>query len=232
MLRQALPSIGRSFRRKEIETQVNLRKWFFLFWTCTAVGGAVTAVTGLIMQWTDPSFGFMGIKASGFNAGMMLIVGAMFGVFSQMGFFAYLTLNYIAQSIFGKQYLWSALQSYTTAFAAFFLAYVLFDRRDVFGDWLYWTLPLLLGAGSWAVASVKAKQTNASAFVPTLFLMFVGTLVETWPSFGEDSNTNAVFFMLIPLFACNAYQILMLHRLLKPAAPPQGTKAASGAKQT
>jgi len=42
---------------------MTLRKWFFLFWSCMAIGGAVAIAAGLIMQWTDPSFGFLGIGA-------------------------------------------------------------------------------------------------------------------------------------------------------------------------
>ena len=206
---------------------MTLRKWFFLFWSCMAIGGAVTAVTGLIMQWTDQSFGFMGLEATGFNAGMMALSGIMIGAFSQMGFFAYLTLNYIALSVFRKQYLWNALQAYTTLFAVFLFGYLLYGNRATLGDTLYWMLPLLLAAGSWVVAVVKSKQTNKSALIPTLFLTFVVTVVELWPSLnGEESNASAVVFMLVPLFACNAYQILMLHRILKPAA----TGSASDAK--
>jgi KinB signaling pathway activation protein len=196
---------------------VNLKKLFFMFWSCMAVGAVITVITGSIMQWTDHSFGFMGLQAAGFNAGMMALVGTMFGAFSQMGFFAYMTLNYIALSIFRKKYLWSALQAYTTIFALFLFSYMLFESRNVFGNWLYWVLPLVLAAASWGVGTIKAKQTNATALIPTLFLMFVGTLVEAWPSLGEESNQSAVFFMMIPLFVCNAYQILMLHRLVRPA---------------
>jgi KinB signaling pathway activation protein len=190
------------------------------------VGAAATVLTGSIMQWTDPSFGFMGLKAAGFNAGMMALVGAMFGVFSQMGFFAYLTLTYIALSIFRKKYLWNALQGYTTLFAIFFFGYILYENRDQFGAWMFLVFPVLLAVAAWIVGTVKAKQTNASGLVPTLFLMIVGTLIEVWPSLGAESNRSALIFMLVPLFVCNAYQILMLHRLVKQVE----TGSAAGTK--
>src|SRR5690606_16457176 len=116
------------------------------------------------------SFGFMGIGAAGFNAGMMLLSGIMIGAFSHMGFFAYLTLNYIALSVFRKQYLWNALQAYTTIFGVFLFGYLLYENRDSLGNVFYWLLPLLLAAGSWIVAVIKTKQTNRAALVPTLFL--------------------------------------------------------------
>lgn len=178
-----------------------------------AVGAVVTVVSGSIMQWTDQSFGFMGLEAAGFNAFMMAMVGLLIGAFSQMGFFAYLTLNYIALSIFRKSYLWNALQGYTTLFAVFGLGYMLYEQRT--NEWFFWVLPLALLICSLIVAYVKVKQTKPSAFVPTAFLMFFVTFVEAWPALQGETNISAIVFMIIPLFVCNAYQILMLHRLLQ-----------------
>lgn len=182
-----------------------------------AVGAVVTAVTGSIMQWTDQDFGFMGLEAAGFNAAMMALVGTMIGAFSQMGFFAYLTLNYIALSILRKKYLWNALQAYTSLFALLGLGYMLYENRASFNNWLFWALPIVLGAIALVVANIKVRQTNGTAFVPTLFLMVVVTFIEAWPALGAENNTSAVIFMFSPLIACNAYQILMLHRLVKPS---------------
>ncbi|WP_157272982.1 KinB-signaling pathway activation protein [Paenibacillus daejeonensis] len=192
-----------------------------------AVGAVVTAVTGSIMQWTDQEFGFMGLEAAGFNAAMMALVGTMIGAFSQMGFFAYLTLNYIALSILRKKYLWNALQAYTSLFALLALGYMLYENRASFNNWLFWVLPIVLGLIALTVANIKTQQTNKTAFVPTMFLMIVVTFIEAWPALGSENNATAVIFMFVPLIACNAYQILMLHRLLKPRAEgaPSGTEA-------
>ncbi|WP_165822713.1 KinB-signaling pathway activation protein [Paenibacillus montanisoli] len=208
---------------------MNLRKWFFLFWSTMAVGGVVTTIVGSVMQWTDASFGFMGFEAAGFNALMMALVGLLFGAFSQMGFFAYLTLNYIALGVIRKNYLWNALQAYTTLFMLGMIGYLLYlDRVKLENNLIYWVLPLGLLFASWAVASYKAKLTNKNAFVPTLFLMIVVTLLESWQTIrGEESNVTAIIFMIIPMFACNAYQILLLHRLVRKE---QTTDSASNAK--
>jgi len=195
---------------------VNIRKLFFLFWSTMAVGAVVTIVVGSVMQWTDSSFGFMGLEAAGFNALMMALVGLMFGVFSQMGFFAYLILNYIALSVFRKKYLWNALQAYSTIFAIGALGYMLYKNREALGNsWLFWVLPLVLTLASWLVAYLKVKQTNNSAFIPTLFLLFVVTMLESWPSLSGENNPTAIVFMMIPIFLCNAYQIMWLHKLVR-----------------
>ncbi len=183
-------------------------------------------IVGTVMQWADPSFGFLGMKATGFNALMMLIVGLLFGAFSQMGFFSYLTLNYIALSVFRKNYLWNALQAYTSLFALGGVGYILYQERDTLhNNWMFWVLPLTLALASWAVAYVKVKQTNNNAFIPTLFLLIVITLLEAWQTL--HSNATAMTFMVIPMFVCNAYQILWLHRLLRKE---QTTGSASNAK--
>lgn len=207
---------------------MNLRKLFFIFWSTMALGGLVTIIVGSILQWTDSSFGFMGLEAAGFNAVMMGLVGLLFGAFSQMGFFAYLILTYIALGMIRKGYLWNALQGYTTLFAVGLLGYNLYeDRAALDNNWIFWALPLFLVAASAIVTYFKVKQTNKSAIAPTMFLLFVVTILESWPSInGEESNTAAIIFMVTPLFACNAYQIMLLHRLVRK----EETDPAAGAK--
>jgi KinB signaling pathway activation protein len=177
------------------------------------VGALVCVVAGSIMLLTDQEFGFLGFEATGFNALMMGISGLMIGAFSQMGFFAYLTLNYIALSVFRKKYLWNTLQGYITVVAVFGLGYVLYEDRT--NNWFFWVLPLIVLIASLATSWLKVKQTNKSAFVPTMFLMFVITFIEAWPALQGETNIAAIVFMMSPLFICNAYQNMMMHRLLK-----------------
>ncbi|SFJ89668.1 KinB signaling pathway activation protein [Paenibacillus sp. UNC496MF] len=207
---------------------MNLRKWFFLFWSTAVVGGVVSAVVGTIMQVVDPDFGILGLKATGFNLMTMALVGLLFGVFSQMGFFSYLTLNYIALGVLRKGYLWNALQAYTSLFALGGVGYMLFQNRGELGNgWIFWVLPLALLLASWGVAYTKAKQTNHTAFIPTMFLLIVVTLLEAWQAL--QSNVSAMTFMVIPMFVCNAYQILWLHRLLRKEQTT-GSASSSNAK--
>lgn len=203
---------------------MNLKKWFFLFWSGMVVGGLACVITGALMAWVDPEFGFLGFKAVGFNALMMGLVGLMIGAFSQMGFFAYLTLNYIALSVFGKKYLWNALQGYTTLFAAIGLGYMLYEQR--LNNWFFWTLPITLLLFSVVVSWFKVKQTNKTAFVPTMFLMFFITFIESWPALQGETNVSAIVFMMVPLFVCNAYQIMMMHRLVKKQTTDSAAIAA------
>lgn len=207
---------------------MNLRKLFFLFWSSMAVGGVTCTVLGLALQFTDQSYGFLKVEETGYNALMMAISGLMIGVFAMMGFFAYLTVNYIALSIFRQKYLWTMLQGYTSLFATFALGYMLYGDRERLSNWLYWVLPIALAIGSILVAYFKTKQTNRSAFVPTVFLMFVVTVLEAWPSINGETNAVSVIFMITPLFICNAFQIMWLHKLVGTTS--QKTDSANVAK--
>ncbi len=179
-----------------------------------AIGAAVCLVLGLALQFTDQSYGFLKVEETGYNALMMAISGLMIGVFAMMGFFAYLTLNYIALSMTRQKFMWTTLQGYTSVFAVAALGYMLYGYKDKLGDWLYWVLPLVLAVGSVVVAMLKVKQTNRSGFVPTVFFMFVVTVLEAWPSISGETNVVSVIFMVTPLFVCNTYLIFMLHRLV------------------
>lgn len=207
---------------------MTIRKLFFLFWSSMAVGAVTCTVLGLALQFTDQSYGFLKAEETGYNALMMAISGLMIGVFAMMGFFAYLTVNYIALSIFRQKYLWTMLQGYTSLFATFALGYMLYGERERLSNWLYWVLPLALAIGSVLVAYVKTKQTNRSAFVPTIFLMFVVTVLEAWPSINGETNAVSVIFMITPLFICNAFQIMWLHKLVGTTSPK--TDSANVAK--
>ncbi|MNU01076.1 hypothetical protein D3C72_2443700 [compost metagenome] len=65
------------------------------------------------------------------------------------------------------------------------------------------------------VASFKVKMTNASAWIPTVFFMIAVTIIETVGVLKIGVN-EATAWIAGPLIACNAYQILILHRVLKP----------------
>lgn len=203
---------------------MTLRKWFFLFWSTMGVGAVVSMVGGLIMLLTDQEFGFLGFEATGFNLLMMFLAGITIGAFSQMGFFAYLTLNYIALSVFRKKYLWNALQGYTTVFAVFLLGYLLYEGRT--NNWFFWLLPLGLLIFSLVASWLKVKQTNRNAFIPTMFLMFVVTAIEGYPALQGDNNVATVLFMLLPLFACNCYQNYQMAKLV-PANTADSAQASA-----
>jgi len=197
---------------------LNLRKWMKLFGTTILIGAVVTVVGSVCIQLFNPDF--RNVEASGWISYilMMALIGATFGAFSHMGFFAYLMLNYIARSIFKRPYSWVAIQGFIALFVLIEIAYWTYDTN--FPSYTYWAIPLALMLASAFIAWIKAKQTSAGAWIPTIFFLVAITVMESIPVF-KTGDISSLLYQLIPLLICNAYQILQLHRILD-------TKSANG----
>lgn len=194
-------------------SRLNLKRWLYLFWTTLVVGAAGSLIVGLLLQWTS-TVELKGTADFLVNVGILLGVGIMVSVYSQMGFFAYMMVNYMGTGVFSRR-TWLYVQIVLTALA---LLELMFFRTFVGGEsrgTSDMVLGLILLAIAVAVAYFKARMTNATAWVPTLFFMIAVTIVETVGvlKIGVDQATA---WIAAPLIACNAYQILILHRILQP----------------
>jgi KinB signaling pathway activation protein len=188
---------------------MSLGKWFRLFWSTLWIGAAAGLVTGALLALIDG--GFRGLTAIeiGYNLLMMLMAGMTFSILSQMFFFAYMILNYVARGLFRKRNTWVLIQLFfilTVPFEIYFFvwesslpAYLLFAG--------------LLMAASLATAWLKVRETNGAAWVPTVFFMLVFTMVEAAIAL-QVNLTQAIVLMTVPLLACNAWQIMRLHKLV------------------
>lgn len=190
---------------------MNLRKWFFLFWSALLIGAAGSLVTGLIMMLVN------GEKTNGMTDFLFYLLilfgsGIMISVYSQMGFFAYLILNYMGKGVFSKRS-WQIVQIVLTVLAlldVMFLRLFVGGERERLSDIV---LGIIILAAGIVTAYVKVKKTHISALVPTLFFMVAVTVVETIGVLRIDVNA-ATIFIVVPLLICNAYQMLILHRLV------------------
>lgn len=193
-------------------TSVNSRKWVRLFLTTLLLGGVLTLVTSFIFKqqsYADVLQPFQMFELIGlllFFSGL----GFIFSVISQMGFFAYLTVNQFGKGLFRS--FWVPVQWFLIAFTLFDLIYFRYRASEDSTIWPFIVTALGLLALSLGVAYIKAKETNNHAFVPALFFMVVVTTVEWVPALRAEGS-DYVWLMIIPLFACNAYQLLLLHRL-------------------
>ncbi len=146
----------------------------------------------------------------------------MFSVLSQMGFFAYLTLNYIALSIFRQPALWKTLQVIVILVVIFDLIYLPYSAEEASPLWTYVLLTVLLVGLSALMANWKVRMTNRTAWIPTMFFLVAATALEAVPAL-QENNWNGIVTMMIPLFACNAWQILKLHTLVGGRTQEQGS---------
>ncbi|MBE5108968.1 KinB signaling pathway activation protein KbaA [Bacillus thuringiensis] len=197
---------------------MNSRKWVRLFLTTLFLGGISTVIIGFVLGWDKyikffQNFDGKEILAVSF---WLMGVGFIFSVISQMGFFAYLTIHRFGLGMFRSSSLWNAVQLFFIAFVLFDFVYlrsVLIANGEVSlgNNILVAGMLFIFGA---IVAYVKSKETNKKAFVPALFFMVVVTILEWVPAL-RINDTDWLYLMVIPLLLCNAYQLLILHRLIE-----------------
>jgi KinB signaling pathway activation protein len=198
------------------DNSVTSRIWVKLFMRTLLVGGVTTAVLGFIVRWSEfqsyfTEFQIIDILATTI---WLLFMGFLFSVISQMGFFAYLTVHRFGLGIFKSVSLWNAVQIVLILFVLFDLIYLRFDNFAKEGDSIlpYIGLAALLLVISLVVAWYKSKQTNREAFIPALFVMIVVTVIE-WVPVLRVNEKSWLLLMMFALLACNAYQLLVLHKL-------------------
>ncbi len=210
--------------------------------TTLLVGGVTTAIVGFIIRWNEfqPYFTEFQIIDILSTLIWLIVMGFLFSVISQMGFFSYLTIHRFGLGIFKSASLWNAVQVVLILFGLFDLIYLRYEKFAKPGDSLlpYFGLAILLLGVALIVAWYKVKQTNRGAFIPALFFMIVVTLVE-WVPVLRENEKSWLYLMMVALMACNAYQLLILHRLntqseqerQKRAAQPKSTTNNSKKKK-
>ncbi|AIQ26214.1 KinB signaling pathway activation protein [Paenibacillus sp. VTT E-133280] len=195
---------------------MSIKKWFHLFWTTLLIGAGGAVIAGLALQFVNGKIDFKSVGDFFLYPLILLGYGMLVSVYSQLGFFAYLILNYMGNGVF-PQKVWKYIQLVLSVLALLeliFLRTVVGGERNVMSDLILGIVILLAAI---IVSYFKVKSTNISALIPTLFFMTAISIVEVIGvlRIGVDSAT---VFIVVPLIACNAFQILMLHRILKPAA--------------
>ncbi|HDX9613693.1 TPA: KinB signaling pathway activation protein KbaA [Bacillus toyonensis] len=196
---------------------MNSRKWVRLFLTTLFLGGVSTVIIGFVLEWDkyDKFFQNFDVKEILAVSFWLMGVGFIFSVISQMGFFAYLTIHRFGLGMFRSSSLWNVVQLFFIAFVLFDFVYlrsVLIANGEVSlgNNILVAGILFVFGA---IVAYIKSKETNKKAFVPALFFMVVVTILEWVPAL-RINDTDWLYLMVIPLLLCNAYQLLILHRLI------------------
>lgn len=201
------------------ESLVNSRNWVRLFLSTLLVGAICTSIVGFAIEWEKYKDYFLTFDILEILSSLLWFVGVgfIFSIISQMGFFAYLTVHRFGLGIFKK--LWNPVQVVLIGFVFFDLIYF---RYQVFGEGQsvvpYVVIAILMLLFCLIVAYIKSNQTNKQAFIPALFFMFVVTSVEWFPALRVNEE-NWLYFMILPLLVCNAYQLLLLHKLVNKKHP-------------
>jgi KinB signaling pathway activation protein len=195
---------------------VTSRNWVRLFMTTLVIGGLTTAIVGFIVRWSEFQPYFTEFKIMDILSTMIWLIGMgfLFSLVSQLGFFAYLTVHRFGLGIFKTVGLWNSVQVVLILFGLFDLIYLRYENFAHSGDSIipYFGPAIILLVIGLIAAWYKMKMTNREAFIPALFVMTVVTLVEWVPALKVDDR-SWLYLMLFGLLACNAYQLLILHKL-------------------
>ncbi|QCT04405.1 KinB signaling pathway activation protein [Paenibacillus algicola] len=190
---------------------MSLRKWARLFWKTMLVGAIAAVIAGVALQLATGNIEFKGAVDLTIYPLILLGYGALVSVYSQLGFFAYLTLNYIGIGVFRPK-TWGYVQLVLSVLALMELIFL----RTFVGNEQNFTWDLIIAIGILLTAVVvtyfKVNMTNSKALIPTMFFMLAVTILEIIGVLKIGEN-NATVFLIIPLLACNAYQILTLHKV-------------------
>lgn len=195
---------------------MTVKKWFYLFWTTLLIGGVAALVTGFVQEFiSGVNYGEDWGTELTFSVFGKLWAGAMFSVVAQLGFFAFVVLNYLLLSTFRHSRLYQGVLWVLLVFVFADMVYLRYAFFAQEGDTVltFMWFPLFILAVSALVAWWKSRETNFKAFSSTIFFMFVFTVIELIPALREN-NINSQWFMVIPLLVCNTWQIMQLHRLL------------------
>ncbi len=212
---------------------MNSRKLIKFLFNTLIIGGVVGLIISFFVKWDTYS-----TYLKPFNAmeilGLIIFfigLGLTFSVISMTGYFAYLYVHRYGISLFRS--FWNTVQVLLILFVLFDLVYFPYKNGDIA---FYWVLlgALLLFAFAWGIAKLKQKETNKSAFIPTLFFLIVITTVEWTPALIAEGS-DYVWLMLAPLLICNTYLIIGSHRIAnrvdgKSAKDPAKKDDVSAAK--
>lgn len=190
---------------------MTLKKLFFWFWTTLALGAVSAVLIGELVNMVlgkDP-FG---------PVTQLLLSGLTFAAVSQLGFFSYLVFNWLGKGLVRSKWLYDAIQIILLLTVLGNLIYLNVAKFDGAMLWLHLLIPFFIVAAGVFVAWLKMRWTNPSAFIPTLFFMVAATTLEAIPSMNSRAGELPVvfiFFTVMTLLVCNAWQILQLHRWVK-----------------
>lgn len=195
---------------------MTIRNWVKFFFNALVIGGAVTAIVGLIVRWEFFSSYLSSGELWQFVGALlwMIFLGFTMSVVAQMGFFAYLTVHQFGVNLFRTLTLWNWVQLLIIAVVLFDLVFFRFrlTSEDTGRTLLYLLLLVTLVGVSAITAYLKAKWTKKHTLISAFFFMIVITTLEWLPALMVRSGNidSWVTILLFPLLAVNAYQILVL----------------------
>ncbi len=195
---------------------MNSRKIVNFFLKTLIIGGIAGLLASFIIKaeeygrYLSPFDAFELFGSFLFFMGLALV----FTVISQTGFFAYLFAHRYGESIFRS--FWPTVQVLVILFALFDLVYFSAKAGEGKTPFIFYVImTAVIFIYSFITARMKVKQTNRTAFIPTMFFMVVLTGLELSLVL-RAGDMDYIILMLVPVLVGNGYQILKLQEATKP----------------
>ncbi len=201
--------------------RMRLNQFIFLLASTVGLGALIGIVTSFAGIWIHIPW-YLGLIEGGFMATTSL-----------MGFWAYLTLNFIARITLPRrvwrwaQMLILALVIYDMFWSRYHLDAVRHPANhpsfSVFFIQAAWPLVVALIA-----AAFKRKLSGAGSYLPTVFYLYVFTVIDWLLVIRAYSQPALVNQTGIVMMACNVYMILIFGKLLSKTTSVWPTEKAAG----
>ncbi|MCF8565972.1 KinB-signaling pathway activation protein [Alicyclobacillus tolerans] len=202
--------------RVEANVIMRLNQFVFLLASTVILGGLMGIITIATGLWLHlPWF-------------VAFVSGAFLATTSLMGFWAYLTLNFIARSTLPRR-VWRWMQVIITALVLYDMLWYRYHIDAVRHPANHPPYATFLIQGLWPfvvaliAAGFKRRLSGKGSFVPTVFYLYVFTVVD-WLLVIRSQTGPIVNQTGIVMMACNVYMILIFGKLLSPDAGSFGLK--------
>jgi len=191
---------------------MRLNQFIFFVASTMIVGTIVGVITTVMGIWVHVPW-FTGLIEGGFLATNCL-----------MGFWAYLTLNFIARVTLPKR-VWRWAQGLVVLLVLYDMLWSRY-HLDLARNPIHHTAFITYFVqGAWpfvvalCAAAVKRRLSGIGSFLPTVFYLYVFTVVD-WLLVLRAHSDGLVNQTGIIMVACNVYMILVFGKLLSPQSNP------------
>lgn len=185
---------------------MRLNQFIFLLASTVVLGAVVSIVTIATGWWLHlPWF-------------VALISGAFLATTSLMGFWAYLTLNFVAGITLPRR-VWRWAQVAITLLVLYDMLWYRYHIDAVRHPALHASFSTFLVQGLWPLvvaliaAGFKRRLSGKGSYLPTVFYLYVFTVVD-WLLVIKSQTGPIVNQTGIVMMACNVYMILIFGKLL------------------
>ncbi|MCL6633488.1 MAG: KinB-signaling pathway activation protein [Alicyclobacillus herbarius] len=164
-------------------------------------------------------------------AGMVHVVwyrglteGAFLATTSLMGFWAFLTLNFVARISLPRR-VWRWAQALFLLLALFDMLWYRYRLETLVHSGVSAPYSIYLVQGLWPFlvalvgAAAKRRLSGAGSFIPTAFYLYVFTIIDWLLVIKSQANAAIVNQTGLVMMACNLYMILIFGKLLSGGSP-------------